>query len=115
MSKAEAEAGKETGKAVPSVVEDAGEASHELADIAERVGLFGAAKKLREYGQAIAHGARVGDQTAAAVLRAKNAYDQSALKRVVDALAAVAKIANARKSPLRRVAAPKVAKTKAVG
>ncbi len=86
-----------------AVMHDVGEAAGELADIADRVGLFGAAKKLRQYGQAIELGANTGDETAKAVLRAKNAYDQSATKRVVTALGVVAAFLNKRKSPLRRV------------
>lgn len=105
------EAGKasEEPKATPPIVEDVAAATHELADVAERLGRFDAAKKLREYGQAIARGAEAGNQTAQAIVRLSNAYGQSAIKRVVDAVAAVAKVANQRKSPLRRIGRPRSA------
>lgn len=99
------------------------EAARELADIADRIGLFGASAKLREYGAAIDHGSDAGDNAAAAVLQAKVAYDQSATKRVVDALAEVGRFLNARRSPLRRVGragrraekSPEIAKPRAAG
>ena len=98
-----------------SVVKDVSAASRELADIADRIGWFDAAKKLREYGAAVDRGANIGDQTAKAVLAAKAAYDQSATKRLIGALSGLVDTVNKKKSPLLRIRTARTARVATPG
>jgi len=80
--------------------EDVASSADEVAGLLGRLGLKGAAEKVRAFADGQRRGARIGKQIDDGIETAKAAYDASATKRVVDV---VAQKMNERRSPLGRV------------
>lgn len=79
---------------------DVASSADEVAGFLGRLGFRGAAEKVRAFADGQRRGARIGKQIDDGIETAKAAYDASATKRVVDA---VAQKMNERPSPLGRV------------